>query len=179
MVEQESAGRGIINSVNWRVAAALTTLAAAFSLALPASAGAPDEAPRTTVRNRGEWIQRAHLTAWCWPGDNGGMGCSAVSPMTWPRVDIVEAGSRVRLRMNWRRQPQDAFVDSYRSIDSNGQPEDRGQDLASRIRPVQRDGETVAWDVVFRVWQERHHYVKTIVQFSEGSLVWNAHVHAR
>ena len=92
---------------------AVSVLVAMFAIALPAVAGPPEEAPRATVRYRGDRIQRAHLTAWCWPGDNGGMGCSEVTPMTWPRVDVVEAGARVRLRMHWRRQPRRAHVDSY------------------------------------------------------------------
>ena len=157
----------------------VVALGAVLAIALPASAGAPDEAPRATVRYRGERIQRAQLTAWCWPGDDGGMGCSEVSPMPWPRADAVEAGSRLRLRMHWSRRPRSAFVESYRSIGSRGRPQDRGQDLVSRIRRVDRNGETVAWDVVFRVRETRHHYIKTIVRFRQGSLVWNAHVDAR
>ena len=160
-------------------AMAVLGLIAVSAIAVPAIAGTPEEAPRATVRNGGERIQRAHLTAWCWPGDNGGMGCSEVSPMTWPRVDVVNAGSRIRLRMHWNRQPREAFVDSYRSIGRNGKPQDRGQNLESWIRPVKRDGKTLAWDVIFRVVQTRHHYVKTIVRFREGNLVWNAHVEAR
>ena len=165
--------------MNLKIVVAVLSACAALAIALPAIAGPPEEAPRATVRNGGDRIQRAHLTAWCWPGDNGGMGCSEVSPMTWPRADVVNAGSRIRLRMHWRRPPKKAHVDSYRSIGRSGKPKDRGQDLNSWIRPVERNGTTVAWDVIFRVMQTRHHYVKTIVWFKEGILVWNAHVDAR
>ena len=166
-------------SVDLKRAILVPALGLVMAAALPAVAAAPEEAPRATVRYRGELIQRAELTAWCWPGDNGGTGCSEVSPMPWPRADAVRAGSRLRLRMHWRRRPRSAFVESYRSIGSRGRPQDRGQDLVSRIRPVERNGETVAWDVVFRVRETRHHYVKTIVEFRQGLLVWNAHVEAR
>ena len=165
--------------MNLKRAMAVLGLIAVSAVAVPATAGPPEEAPRATVRNRGDRIQRAHLTAWCWPGDNGGMGCSEVTPMTWPQVDVVDVGSRLRLRMHWTRQPKRAHVDSYRSIRRDGKPKDRGQDLHLRIRPVKRDGTIVAWDVIFRVNQMRHHYVKTIVWFRGGILVWNAHVEAR
>jgi hypothetical protein len=152
---------------------------ATFITAAPATAAGPDEAPQATVRNGGEKIQRAPLTAWCWPGEDGGMGCSEVTPMKWPRVDVVEAGSRVRLRLHWSQRPRETHVDSYRSIGRNGKPKDRGQDLEWRRSRVVRNGETVAWDVIFRVREVRHHYVKTMVHFRKGLLVWNAHVDAR
>jgi hypothetical protein len=167
------------DSVRLKKLTGVLTVAIAVVVALPAFAGPPDEAPRATVRYRGDRIQRAHLTAWCWPGKNGGMGCSEVSPMTWPRVDVVSAGARIRLRMHWKRRPKNVHVDSYRSIRRNGKPKGRGQDLKATIRAVERKGDTVAWDVIFRVTKPRRHYIKSIVQFRKGTLVWNAHVDAR
>ena len=147
-------------------------------LGSPASAAFPEESPRARVVYRSDVIQHAKLSAWCWPGSNGGMGCGQKEPLPWPRADVLGAGSRLRVRIGWRREPRRIHVDSYRSVRDNGQPRDRGKDLFFRKEPVIRDGRTVAWDIVFRVHAIRHHYLKVLAHFNEGTLVWNAHVRA-
>ena len=143
-----------------------------------AVAGAPKEAPRVRVIYRDDMIQRARLAAWCWPGENGGMGCSEKDPLPWPDADTIEAGSRSRVRIDWRREPRRIHVDSHRSVRKNGRPRDRGTDLRFRKEPVKRDGRIVAWDIVFRVRTERHHYVQVLAHFRKGTLVWDVHLKA-
>lgn len=159
----------------------LRALSVGIALVLLGSATAsalPDEPPRAYLRYRGERIQKAHLAASCWPGENGGMLCGEASPMTWPKVDRVKAGAALRLRIRWKRKPNRVFVETFRSVNRKGRPRDRGHRVPARKRPVRREHRLVAWDVVFRLKSVREHYVRVLVRYPETA-VWNVHVRTR
>jgi hypothetical protein len=97
--------------------------------------------------------------------------------MTWPKADKVRAGDRVRLRIHWKREPNRVFVDSYRGVQDNGKPAGEGASVGWHKEPVRRNGDVVAWDIVFRLRAVREHYVKVLAKYPE-IVVWNVHVHA-
>src|SRR3712207_4486896 len=74
------------------------------------------EPPGAHLRHDGDRIQRALEMARCWAGESGGMGCSESRPFDWPAADQVQAGDRLRLRVDWRRKPQKVFIDDYREV---------------------------------------------------------------
>jgi hypothetical protein len=131
-------------------------------LIMPAIAKS-DTPPKARLRYRGEGIQRAHIAASCWPGEDGGYGCGETTPMTWPRRDRVKSTATLRMRIGSRSKPKRIHIDSYRSIRKNGRPRGRGRDIRARREAVRRDGRIVAWDVVFRLHATRVHYVRAIV----------------
>ena len=138
----------------------------------------PEDPPKAHVRFRGERIQRAPLAAQCWPAANGGMGCSEETPLPWPTADEIPAGSRVKVRLKWSKKPTKIEVDSYRSIGNDGKPEGEEKDVFSRLIRVERNGETKAWDVRFRLRAPRRHYVKVYVRWRVGIGVYHAHIKA-
>ena len=97
--------------------------------------------------------------------------------MTWPHRDRVKSGARLRMRIRMRSEVGRIYVDSFRSIRRNGKPRDRGKDIQAHKHAVKHDGRVVAWDVVFRLYARRVHYVRVLIQ-SPHTVAWNLHVRA-
>ena len=135
----------------------------------------PEDPPGAHLRHRGMWIQRAHDAASCWPGEDGGMGCTEARPMTWPRADRVGPGDKLKLRVHWKRMPRRVFIYTYRDIYENGKPKGEGRKVDWHMAPVWRNGEVRAWDIVFRVRAVRKHYVSIMARYPD-TVVWNVHV---
>ena len=135
-----------------------------------------DEPPDAHLRHDGVPIQRAFEMARCWPGEDGGMGCSETRPVDWPSADSVDPGDRLRLRVDWKRKPRKIHIDDYKEVRNDGSPVGKGKDLAHKLIPVWRDGKIRAWNIKFRVFGERHHYVKVIVNWNAGIGVYGTHV---
>ena len=154
--------------------ALVSAIVSALVVGAAPAAALRDEPPSAHLRYRGDRIQRAHLAASCWPGKDGAVGCGETQPMTWPKVDRVTKGARLRVRIRWWREPKGVFVDSYRSIGRNGRPRDRGKDIRSTKRRRRIDGRTV-WDVIFRLRATREHFVKVLIQ-RPHTVAWNIHV---
>ena len=160
-------------------AALLKVSVPVIALALVASAAhaLPEDPPGAHLRYRGEVIQRAPVVAQCWPAEDGGMGCGEKSPMPWPKIDRVDRGSELRLRIHWKREPNRVFVHSYRDIHQNGKPRGDSTKPPWHKEAVRRDGEVVAWDIVFRLLVPREHYITVLSRFPE-TVVWSMHVRA-
>ena len=74
-------------------------------------------------------------------------------------------------------RPEKFRITAYRGFDKKDKwPVGKGRRLNTVFEPVKRDGETVAWDVYFRVNQpDRHYYLDT---FAVWGQVPNTHVSA-
>ena len=138
----------------------------------------PDGPPSAHVRYGGQRIQPAHLAGYCWPNEEGAMGCTIVEPATWPKADEVRSGKRVRVRLHSKRQPKKLFVASYKEIDDQGNAEGDGNRINAWKTVVKRDGEVKAWDVNFRLKAVRRHYVRVIVQYPETA-GYNVHLRVK
>jgi hypothetical protein len=105
------------------------------------------------------------------------MGCSEKNPFGWPAAGDVGAGDRLRLRLDWKKKPDSIHIDSYREVQENGRPKGDGKDVYGKLLPVWRDGKLRSWNVRFRLFGERHHYVKAIVIWNGGATaVYGMHV---
>jgi hypothetical protein len=160
-----------------RAARVLVTMGIVLALLPGTVQAAPAEPPDAHLRYRGEPIQRAFEMGSCWPNEEGLMGCTESSPYDWPAADKVQTGDRVRLRLDWKRKPEKVRIDSYREVRDNGRPKGKGKDIEGKIIPVWRDGKIRSWNVRYRLFGERHHYVKVIVYWkSPGLAVYGSHV---
>ena len=125
--------------------------------------------PKTVLMKGGKELQAGRLTdeyRWSYPSRNGN-ACwtdEAFGFLAFPKgLPTVAVGSTLKLRVYKGQEPRPMLI---QEIDREGQP--RGE-VAARLRPVVRDGRTVAWDAVFTVdrlntvyrllagghWQER------------------------
>lgn len=158
-------------------AAALAAIVATTGAAIPAVAARKDP-PGAHIQYRTRWLQRAHASADCWPGPDGGQGCAQADPQTWPHADPVRDGALVRLRINVTKRPTRVSVDSYRAITKGGDPKDRGKDIEWGLRSVRENHRVVAWDVVFRLHAHRTHYLHVIAD-CPYTAAWNATLKVR
>jgi hypothetical protein len=81
----------------------------------------------------------------------------------FPKADVVGAGTRLHVRLAPER-PSVVEINAWPRVkdgDLGGKtPAGQRQKLKHTFRRVERDGETVAWDVFFRVGEpERHYYL--------------------
>jgi hypothetical protein len=110
------------------------------------------------------------------------------------RAVLVHAGSTLHIRLYKPQRPDGVQLAAYPGFDEGsvpgpaGNPIGKRQRLHTTLRPVQRDDETVAWDVFFRVNQsERHYYLDIWVvwervpgtHISHGDRSWTFHVKTR
>lgn len=136
-------------------------------------------------------LQKGRPQASCWispPKPNGTYFGECLDYATsYPDVDRVVAGSRLRIRVLKSQKPKTFRVAAWRRLDKNGIPVGRGRRLASSLTPVVRDGKTVAWDVFFRAKRPgRHYYVSASgvwddaeIENEEQDASWNFHVKTR
>jgi hypothetical protein len=66
----------------------------------------------------------------------------------YPRADVVGAGRRLHIRLNKAQRPERFTITDHET----------GRHLETTLRPVERDGKTVAWDAYFRVNRPDHNY---------------------
>ncbi len=162
------------------VLVALTLLAFA---SLGGGAVADDhEPPRAELVYKGEVIQQGVLTAFCWttvPSPGQETHRCVDSPSTiYPEKVRLRPDSRVRIRIHKEQQPKAALLQTSKTAEGN----ERRMPLF--LQPVVRDGETVAWDVVFDVCHaDRHYYLRVggVWEDEEGGTsnqdaIWNFHI---
>lgn len=115
-------------------------------------AAAHDHEPPETVLMKGsKELQAGRLTdeyRWSYPSPNGKVCWTddATIPFAFPKSSpTVAAGSTLKVRVYKRHEPGSMLI---QEVDPEGEP--RGE-VAAKMRPVVRDGKTVAWDAVFTV----------------------------
>ena len=148
---------------------AAVSLAAALSLvslvaALPAIAH--DHEPPRSVLHQRSTEQRGKLGTYCWvyPDENqeGGYIQQCIDArVAWPRAKPGLPGRMARVRFHSAVQPDDLSIAFWRRLDDNDNPVGEGKTLESTLEPYLNDtGETVAWDLVFRLpARGRHLYL--------------------
>jgi len=139
---------------HWCAAAVLLAVALGITglLFLAGRANAHDhQPPKTALMKQSKELQAGRLTdeyRWSYPSRNG-KACwtdDAFFGFAFPKdVPTVTAGSKLRVRIQKSHKP-DSF--SLQEVDREGVP--RGE-VGVLLKPVVRDGRTVAWDAVFAV----------------------------
>ena len=161
-------------------------LLAAMALSLVVLGGiaySQDERPPKTILYKGEReLQMGRLGSYCWFDPSSGDGqCRDVAKLTYPAADDVGAGSVLRIRILEERKPDKFSVLAYREIDERGFPAGKTRQLDTSLRRVVEDGQTVAWDVSFRVnVPGRLYYLDASGIWEDaGDAGWNFHVKTR
>jgi hypothetical protein len=143
---------------------------------------AQDNQPPKTVLYEGEReLQTGRLGSYCWFAPSGAGECVDVGGLRYPAVDSVRAGSTLHIRILTPQRPDKFSISAYRKIDKWGFPAGRTRRLETSLRRVVEDGQTVAWDVFFRVNQPgRHYYLDAFgVWEGTGDAGWTFHVRTR
>jgi hypothetical protein len=104
------------------------------------------------------WSKTAHKWRWY---------CADRADLYFPKADVVGAGTRLHVRLAKPERPSTVAIYAWPKTTTPGQPPMTGtypagqrQKLKHTFRRVERDGETVAWDVFFRVNEpDRHYYL--------------------
>ena len=151
----------------WWARAVVLLVAVTLSGVLAASgqARAHDHVVPETVLKKGDRGLQAGTgvieSSWVYPA-GGGVCTSETAFYTfrYPDVDRVAPGSALRVRVFKAQRPDSFEIGAYPKVDEKGQPEGRGRRLGSTLKPVVRDGKTVAWDAVFTVERpDRDYYL--------------------
>jgi hypothetical protein len=166
------------------VVAVALVVAALAVFAAEAGAGSFDSRPPEAVLMKGQAVlQTGQRGSYCWSwydeaiGDWKGL-CADTFSYAFPRADgLLKAGARLHVRLAKPERPEKFRITAYRGFDKKDKwPVGKGRRLNTIFEPVKRDGETVAWNVYFRVNQpDRHYYLDT---FAVWGQVPNTHVSA-
>ena len=152
------------------MASALLFASGVFLAGVQGQALAP-RPPDAVLKQEKRVLQDGRLISYCWID-----GCvDGVS--RYPSAVPVDPGSRLHIRLSENRRP-DRF-----SLMSSQSPDGRSRLVDTTLRRVERDGETVAWDVYFRVDRpDRHHYLGVFGVWKDnggrvhGDAYWQFHV---
>ena len=137
---------------------------------------APSGPPRAVLRHEGSDIQKGRLGAYCW-GDECTGGATK-----FPRKVVVPSGERLRIRIEYAKRPTRIFVRDYRRVDGDGNVKGSPRRVSTAIERHERDGDVVAWDVVFRLRGDRHHYLILFAKWRNGNgsdASWGFHVRTK
>jgi hypothetical protein len=145
--------------------------------------------PKAVLMKAGKELQKGRVGTYCWSIKDQSGGCADTfrnynDPRTTARVG---APSTLRIRIHYADQP-DRFTLRWGH-------EVRGENFGHRIvkqskprptqlRRVQKGGETVAWDVYFKVKRPgKHYYMNFQADFWDGkrgiASQWSFHVKTR
>jgi hypothetical protein len=125
------------------------------------------QSPPNEVLMKGPTVlQKERMGSSCWnyynSKEEGGGWASlcADTGYTFPRrAVLLEVGSRPHLRINKPQRPERVRIVAYKDFDRNkARPIGEGHRLDITLRRVEREGETVAWDVYLGVNRPDHHY---------------------
>lgn len=120
-----------------------------------ATASAHDHlVPKTLLIKKERTLQtglKVKEYSWTQPS---GVGCVTQSALLTTRfrdADRVAAGSKLSIRLLKSQRPRSLYVKAWKRVDEDGTPAGEALALPVTLKPVVRDGQTVAWDAVFRV----------------------------
>jgi len=148
--------------------------------------------PRATLMKYKTSLQPSYVGGgqWYYP-DGGYVIFDSFGVFYFPKADEVAQGRRLHVRFDKPERPNFFEVNAFPKANYDkgfGGYRTAGnkRELKSYLKPVKRDGQTVAWEVFFRVGQsDRHYYLKTAVGWEKkrgtayGRLVYTSHVRTR
>jgi hypothetical protein len=148
----------------WRLAVLFGLAAVAVTVtgyAMPAHAH-DHRVPKTVLVKGQQQLQTGYLVneySWAYPsGDGMCANEQAFLESRFPAARNVAADSKLRVRIFKIQRPGSFEIAAYRAVDNNGIPTGKGQLLPRTLKPVVRDGRTIAWDAIFYVTRPSRHY---------------------
>lgn len=172
----------------------LALLLMMMTVALVAAGGVAyphDHRPPKTVLMKGEEeLQRGRLGSYCWVsplGDGSFSSECRETEVAFPDAEPVRAGRSLGIRIGKATPPGRFSIRTYARVDRNGATVGDGHRVRTTLEPVVVDGETVAWEAVFRVERPgRHYYLEAfgVWRDEQGSgarqdATWVFHVQTR
>jgi len=165
------------------LALAVALLFAALAVfASEARAGSFGSEPPNAVLMKGDTaIQKGLGGSTCWSywneeAKDSWVGYCADTLDKFPRSGAsLRAGTRLHIRLGKPERPEDFTITAYKGFDKGQKwPIGKGRRLDTNLRPVERDGKTVAWNVFFRVNEPgRDYYLDTFALWKQ---VPNTHI---
>jgi hypothetical protein len=118
------------------------------------AAEAAKRPPRAKLHGNGESARIGPWTySWAFP--SGPEYCAEVAsdgvPSYDARIDVAHPHARPRLVILRDRRPRVLRFRAHAELDNNGFTQGHGKHVTSRVRPKRRNGDVVAWAIVFRV----------------------------
>lgn len=122
-------------------------------------------------------MQRGRLGSYCWTVHEGTGQCVDAVP-SWPKAMWVRSGAKLKIRIHFSERPEQFSIGAWRRVDENGFPKGDSERIKKRMKRVVRDGETKAWDALFRLDGARHYYISAFGRW-EGDASWSFHARTR
>jgi hypothetical protein len=178
--ETQAKPRLLVLATALAVALLLAALAV-FAAEARASEASFDRHPPNAVLMEGDTaIQKGLGGSTCWSywsdAKDSWVGYCADTLYMFPRSGAsLRAGTRLHIRLGKPERPEDFKITAYKGFNKKAKfPIGKGRRLDTNLRPVERDGKTVAWDVFFRVNEpSRHYYLDTFALWKQ---VPNTHI---
>lgn len=122
------------------------------------------EPPRTALLANGETLQRGRHWSGCWttgfPDGTFVTGCGDGFPQ-FPRVDVLQPGTRVTIRILKSQRPKDISIYAWKRTDRYGLVAGNAQELSYKRRRV-RLPDGVVWDFSFTLSDAPRHYYLSV-----------------
>jgi hypothetical protein len=162
------------------VVLACVAMGVALACLVGTQAAAPaigNSRPPAAVLMKGEKVlQAGRLGSFCWYEPPNFPLCADAFPNSYPHAKRVEADSTLHIRIRKAEEPRRAYLSTAHRLDPDGWPVDSRR-LAISLKPVRREGRTVAWDAFFSVKRpDTHYYLFFSGWWDEGDASWDFHV---
>ena len=139
---------------------------------VPTPPGGWSPPPKAMLMKGNKEVQKGRLGTYCWEG----FGCAEAffpDPGTTARV---AAGSTVHIRIKYAEEPRHAQLWSAEKLNWRGWTVDARRKSIS-LKPVRREGQTVAWDAFFSVKRpDAHYYLSFSGYWDKGDANWGFHL---
>lgn len=145
--------------------------------------------PEAVLMKAGKELQKGRLGSYCWPQSKVSVVCSdTASEFNDPRTTAhVGAPSTLHIRIHLAARPEGVKLRWGHRVKQRGGIviiDNKSRPRATYLRRVQKDGETVAWDVFFSVKRPDKHYYMNFGAFLEGNdnagdAHWSFHMKTR
>jgi hypothetical protein len=147
-----------------------TRLVLVIALAVGISSGAAPavahdhEPPRTALLANGDTLQRGRHWSGCWttrfPDGTFATGCADGFPH-FPKVDVLQPGTRVTIRILKSQRPRDLVIHTWKKTDRHGFVVGSPQEQSHKRQRI-RLPDGVAWDLSFTLSDARRHYYLSV-----------------
>jgi hypothetical protein len=139
---------------------------------VPVPGGSP---PKALLMKGNKELQKGRLGTYCWGG-------ICADWLTFPDPGTtarVKAGSRLHVRIRYSQKPRHVQLWSAEKVNRRGWMVDARRKAIS-LKPVRREGRTVAWDASFSVKRpDRHYYLDFYGYWNGRDTEWGFHVKTR
>jgi hypothetical protein len=158
---RKKVGRALVSAAVLAVAIALATLAL---FAAQARAGSFAKGPPQAVLMKGSYVlqvRRVEAAHWFFY-EHGRWVETHIDgfDFAYPKADTVKAGRMLTIRLGKPQRPSAVGITAYPRLDANGDHAGHAQRLKPTLARVERGGETIAWDVFFRLNRpDRQYYL--------------------